>query len=58
MVEARGLQKSLPSNKIVYCTMEVTAIGYKLKIVILLTESNALLVILLEESGGTPISLF
>lgn len=32
MVEARGLHKSLPSVKIVYCTMEVKLMMQKLRI--------------------------
>ena len=32
MVEARGLHKSLPSVKIVYCTMEVKQMMQKLRI--------------------------
>ena len=32
MVEARGLHKSLPSVKIVYCTMEVKLIMQKFRI--------------------------
>ena len=31
MVEARGLQKSLPATKIVYCTMEVSFFEWKFK---------------------------